>query len=122
MRVHPGERELDRQHSRTRPRLEEDGPGARHPSSPREEPSESAEVEIREDDVEPANERRVRELFGACLLFDGLRDREVEPVEARDPVRGRKRRVDRPHPLDDVADASRVRRAEHLLKVHAPLP
>src|SRR5688572_7209767 len=118
VRVHARERELDRGDAAARARLEQRGPRARRPLGPEHVRSERAKVEVREDDVEPPREARVRERPRPHALVDRLRHGAVEGGERAHPVARRQCLLDRPQPLDDVVDTRRERCAQHVVQRH----
>jgi hypothetical protein len=89
-----------------RPRDSTSGAHARH-GSPAPEDDERVEEEIREDDIERAQEPHVFELLLPRRGRDCLRDGEVERRECPHAVARRERDDDRPHPRDGVLDPAR---------------
>ena len=79
--VHPRERELDRGDPASRARLEQRRPRARRPLRPEHVRPQRAQVEVREDDVEPAREPRVGERPRPHALVDRLGDGAIEGGE-----------------------------------------
>src|SRR5207244_10982756 len=107
VRVHAGERELERRGSPARASLEE-----RHPRTGRAPRVALVRVErgeevAREDDVEPREAALVREVADGGLRLDALRHLAVEPREAGDAIGTRKAALDRAQPGDDVGDGLR---------------
>ena len=68
---------------------------------------ERREEQAREVDVERLEEASVGEAPARQIGADALGHRQVEPGEAGDTVRGRRRRLDRPEALDDIGNAHR---------------
>ena len=118
MGVHPGERELDRQDALSSARLEQRLPGARHASPSANVVRERGQIEVREDDIEPADEGRIGERTGSRGLADRFRYGEVEPVEVRDSIVSGQNGVKRLHTLHHVGYPGGNRRAQHLLESH----
>ena len=107
MRVHTGERELERRGSPARASLEE-----RHPRTWRAPRVALVRVErgeevAREDDVEPREAARVREGPARTLSLHPLSHLAIEPGEAGDAVVARQRRLESAQPGDDVGDGLR---------------
>jgi hypothetical protein len=110
VRVHPGERELNRGDVAPRPRLQQRNPCAWHRVRPLQRCIERGEVEAGEVHVEPRDESWPVEGPRLQRVGDCSRHLEVELVEPGDAVALRERGPERTHAHDHGGDRGRLLR------------
>ena len=116
--VHARERELDRGDPASRARLEQRRPRAWRPLRPEHVRLQGAQVEVREDDVEPPREPRVGEVPGRTRSSTASVTARYEGGESAHAVPLRQRLLDCLQPLDDVVDTPWQRCAQHVVQRH----
>jgi hypothetical protein len=111
VRVHPGERELERCDPAIGPPREQRHPRPRSARRITLICLERGKEQACEGDVEALEEGRVRDVVRGHVRADALGHLPVEVREARDAVAARTGHLERPQPLDHLRDARRLRRA-----------